>query len=235
MVGTSRLFRWVWRFNAVVIAAAASLAIVLGLAALIALVADVFAPRHVRNVVPSRPLTTAPPQETVGRFSTLGGTSYLWAAINNSAITRGAYLSKRTHSSVDFIVYDPATGASRRILGSSKALLLAADPVRVRQADGRLGAATALLLQIVDQDTTGDGRLSARDLTVIALARPDGSGLKRLDDIKSERLHGWHVRSDGQVVVFASAGGKLTAFHIDPVSQTITARHAIGAVATNAQ
>ena len=193
-------FKWVWRFNAL---AFAGLLVFVGVVAIWELFPK---SRNVANVV-----NVDPGDETLVETLKIGSVTPINGLIRYSvgreqSFDAGYSSGKTTRNNTSNYGYlDPASGDVRWLLDGFDALIL--ETLSLREASdvtvsGRFepdpkGDILASLFYIVDQDTTGDNRLSRSDVGRIAVSLPDGTdlrdiltdvhtfkGVQRLDDTR---------------------------------------------------
>lgn len=229
---TQRFFRLVWRFNAVAIAAAAMVVIGGGLLVAASLAWQVFGSLKTSQVaVATAPKTetetgapkSAPVERPAG-FSTLGRTGLLYSEIFNVEAVPQSGIARRyrkaSRNALDWLIYDPATGGSRMLIGARPNLLIEARLLSWRASADAPLEDRALFLRYVQTDSSGDGFLSASDQAVFALARPDGRDLTPLaitGELVSLTLIG---RTEAVLLTRTDDGAVAT--HLDLVAKRVT-------------
>lgn len=215
---------WIWRFNAYVIAAAGLIAIALGTFALYQVSKNLLRQRHVGALATAPKTSTSPanqaaqskPNFTIGRFGRIAGTPILRAAISSSEDRRRRYYSKTATATRNFIFYHMTSGRQHYLLPNNNAIIENQYDLRLPLPSGGINTAAApiaLLYQLIDKDTNGDGLLSPRDRKTLALAQPDGSGLIR-PNVSYNQMLGHAVISSKELVVLARQQDGVNAIHI---------------------
>lgn len=186
---------WFWRrlhrYNALVIAALGSAAIVVGGLAVAGAVFSWFAPRAVQ-VAPVSEERRDPDGgevvETLQELAPLGATGlYFGAVVAEPRLRlgglRSAYGSKAARNQLDWLIYDPRPDGAppRHLIGARPALLISARLLEWRAAPTEPAQPLAIFARYVLEDTTGDGLLTARDRQITALAAPNGGALTPLE------------------------------------------------------
>lgn len=228
-----RFFALVWRFNALLIAAV-GVAGLLGMATLgAALAYEALGPLATQQVMAveeardATPEDATPPKEQIGALSPIGATGLLSSPVWIDAEI--AYASvrgpKSSRNVIDWLIYDPATGGSRHLIGARPTLLVDADLLRWRAAEGAPLEDRALFLRYVQADSTGDGLLTGRDQEIFALARPDGRGLTPLD--LTGRFVGLQQISRDEAVLAIEDEAGFHAVHLDLARRAVTRRAAL--------
>ena len=235
-VKTERFFRWVWRFNALAIAGAALVGVLI--AAVCALhIARTFLSvgRHIASgdVAPMRDKISRPPNTPEGRvldvgtFSLIRGTTMLAAPISvrttsdyfrYSSGSSDSYPGSLTHN---WVFYDYANGESRSLLPSDDGVILETRELRADTGPAD-SAPKALMYLLAEQDTNQDGTLSHADRTVIALARADGKDLIRFPDVPGNVLAKQLSADASKLIVMTNWDGKIQATHIDLATFKVT-------------
>lgn len=163
-------FKWVWRFNALVIAAAVSLLLGVILWEVTSdLRRSAFAPATRETIVladPQAPAATPAPRErrryfaapaTPNRKGLYALPLYVEQEFDNRGITKGS-----DGNLVNYRIVDTNTQTNRWLFNNSDRLILDTKAVYLKQtnAPARL---LGRMLAVIEQDTNEDGRLSNRD------------------------------------------------------------------------
>ena len=223
-------FRWIWRFNALALAGVLIIGGLVALFALATIVLDLTRDRSVSNLVDPRPEARRSAEEQVGALTPLGDSGLLWARATRRSRGALAYASKNISATIDYVVYDPATGESRFLLGRRPSLIVDAQLLRApRRADAEAEARSpapvlALAVTFVDKDGDGDGRLSLEDPITLALADPTGEALTVV--ATGEEVLGVHTMSETLAIATlrqkTESGVRTAVVHLD-----LAARRAI--------
>lgn len=217
---SKRFFHVLWRFNAIVIAAVALMALAYGALAGFYIVRDVMRTRNVASIaiapVNTQPFSgtnerpTSRPALEIRQFTKVEGHDVLRAAMTSREPMSDRYYSKEATNTRDVLFYDMAKGTYHRLLGRDDRLIVQMQdltrPIDEAAASERAsstflrGRAAAFLALLVDTDSNGDGRLSARDLKSVVLAGPDG---RRLTTIARDvdELNGHTLGADGVITL----------------------------------
>ncbi len=176
-------FHYVWRFNAIAIAVAALLAILLMIFAAIVIVKDITRDRNARNVVN---ISSDDPSDidfqynlNAGEYSDNGIVSFKLVMTQEFEFVYSS--SKTTQNTVNYLLFDINTREQRWLLESNDQLILQRSTLKFDQEDKDEPAA-AHLYTLITSDTNQDGNLSESDDKTIAIAQHDGTGFKILFD-----------------------------------------------------
>lgn len=221
-----KFFPLLWRFNALVIAAAGSLALFLAAYAAYYVARDIFRTAYtaqdIARVEPDAGGKAAGQPAGIDtrlratNFARITGTSLLWSPLMATQAYDYRFSSKEASSTRNYIFYDTATGESRKLFASDDQIIFNATHLRRTEdaKDAMDAPPLALYLHVVARDANGDGLLS-HDTAVVALARPDGSGLVKLDALQGRAI-GTRVSDDGtSIVIMLDQNDKIAAAHVD--------------------
>ena len=188
----SGIFKWIWRFNAVVIALA-----VTGVGLLIA--PEVLREYRSRTgpVVVSDVVNVDETDATLTeRFNidlvtSVDGTDLLRFALMRSQSYDYGFSTKTTDANtVNYGFIDRTTGNTRWLLDGNTGLILRSDSIWRDTVDAS-GTTTQVLIAtvylVVQDDTSGDERLNHEDSASLMIARPDGTGL----EVIATEVTGW--------------------------------------------
>lgn len=172
------IFKWVWRFNAVVIA--------LGAVGVLALVAgEVMRPLFSyapSEVVEVEPAPEAPPQLDYGTPE-LGAGGLIILPVQQGHDSRDSYSSKYGETSVVNYSFVPVQGPQRWLFAGNRQLVV--SEYRLHRPKDQ--ALLARVLAVAAKDSDGDGRLTPDDAQHLLLTNADlqnpvllAEGIKRL-------------------------------------------------------
>lgn len=226
-------FSYVWRFNALAIAAVSAIGLFVVSYAAFQIAREIFyRPYQAQDMarVETKDSLGAPqPVRTdlsVANFSPLRGTDLLWAQLIATQDYDFRYSSKEASSTRNVIFYDVKSGKSRKLLPSDAAVILDTRELREDDPQGTKPP-KALLFSFVDKDTNGDGLLNRDDGVTLALAQANGEGLTRIEEaggqLKGETL----VTAANEIVVMTERDGALKALHIDLANFKVTKSEAV--------
>lgn len=90
-----------------------------------------------------------------------------------------AYFSKSSNSNRNYLFIDTETSEKRWLFNHTNYLIESSDKLRLGDFNSDKPV-IAILYQLVQLDSNQDKRLSASDLSIVAVTNPDGSGYKEL-------------------------------------------------------
>jgi hypothetical protein len=217
-------FRFVWRFNAVMLCLAIVAAGMVGLA-------DI-AGRFVMSPaarLPVAPKTSVGAEGRVaafelGTFTLLRGTPFMFAYVGNPKDQLRSGTSSRAASipPSNIVIYDTRDGSTKNLLTNDRQAVTDARPLPALSDDGRLRDVEALMLEVAHGDTDTEPPAFENSRVDVILFSPDGK--RRLNVILNVRsAYRVDGPGDGKVFVFARESDGLTrAYEVDFRSFAVT-------------
>jgi len=214
----SRLFRLVWRINALVILVAGVLASAVATLALTFLWREQTQTREVRGVVNIAGAEVQQEKFRLGRFEPLRSVGLLRASLTSEQEYDQAAFSKSASAIRNYLFFDPTTRESRWLLPSNgQVFLLDVDlfyPSRSPHEDDDERRCLGTLLILVGSDSNGDDRLNEQDAKSVAITAADGTEYRVVAE-QIDDYHGQYVRSEDEVIVFFTQRATMTSASID--------------------
>jgi len=231
MAGAHRLFRNIWRVNAIIIFFAGIILALAGLAALYEVVSYATRDRAIHDVV-VRDEREAETRLWIGEFETLKGIPAAIAPYHREQSYALRSYSKTAGSIVDYVVVNTRDGSSWRLLGDDKGIVMkrwlfgSADTGNPSYRRNE-GPVSLIAVSAVWSDTDGDGRITGKDNKDLIAATPDGSLRKRIAENMSDVL--LFSRQDGalRLIYRQGDGGQLALRIIDPASLAVVSEHEV--------
>jgi len=226
-VKSRRFFSFMWRLNALVIFAVGIAGVlVLSLAAIMFL-KNMTRDRQVDNVMHLETGQVDKSSATLGNFSAVDGAALLRAPLHLHQEYEDSYSAKDASSIQNYLYFDPATHSFHWLLPGNRRLILDATELPAGNFPRRDDAPVdAIVYQLVDADTNGDGKLTGSDLKTIAVADPGGRRFARVLS-KVERLNGAHLTGKTTLVLLYTSDGALRAAEFDLGSDKIVRESAM--------
>lgn len=214
----NRFFKFIWRVNALAIAAILLLAAATLLWEVFG--KDVFAPRRVAEVVNIDAADdTIVENRSVTVNGRVAGAKLFRVSLSSEQEYDLGFSSKSTKGSVlNTGFYDPITGATHWLFPSQDQLITHVETIFFTpEADANVAAikpvAVGHLVSFVDQDTSGDKRLShSDDMSVLAIG-PDGQGAKVILSGLTTAPRIWPFEGRSVVLFFDTANGEHSAIY----------------------
>jgi len=216
-----------WRVNALVIFAVGIAGLlVLSLAAIMFL-KNMTRDRQVNDVLNVETGQVDKSSATLGNFTAVDGAALLRAPLHLNQEYEYSYSSKDASSIQNYLYFDPATHAFHWLLPGNPRLILDSTELPAGNFPRRDDAPVdAIVYQLVDADTNGDGKFTAGDLKTIAVADPAGRRFARVLS-KVERLNGAHLTGKTTLVLLYTSDGALRAAEFDLSSDKIVRESAM--------
>lgn len=231
---TRKFFRFVWRANALIIAAAGLAALLWMVGLSLFLLADWIGPPSIHQALPvAEDRTGAPspeedaPKEYTAAFMKHGDTDLLRASVYRDAlIVRGGLSDSRgyksSNSEIDWIFYDPAArdpeASTWRLLQDDPVLLI--DARLLEEPKERAPRSLAVFVRYVTEDGNEDGLLTASDPTRYALADAHGQAFNRLA-LEGEYVS-LTVTSADEAILVLKQDQELLFAHLDLGARTVS-------------
>ena len=226
-------FSYVWRFNALAIAAVSCLALFIGAYAAFQIARDVFyrpyQAHDIARVDPKDGTGATPKLRTdlsVLHFSRIQGTDALWSNVVATQSYNYSLASKDASSTRNIIFYDMKSGQSRKLLPNDDAVIVATRELREDDPQGTKPP-KALLFSFIEKDTNGDGLINNQDGVTLALAHANGEGLTRIEEANGQLKGETLVAATNEIVVMTERDGVLKALHIDLATFKVTKSEAV--------
>lgn len=226
MASAHRLFRNIWRVNAVIIFVAGIILALVGLAGLYEIVSWATRDLAIHDVVVEDD-RKAETRLWIGSFETLTGVPAAIAPYHREQSYALRSYSKTAASIVDYLIVDTRDGSSWRLRGEDQGIVVHRWLLPSGNTGGLLQQrdtepVALIAASAVSADTNGDGRITAQDRKHLIAATPDGSLKKRIaEDIDEVLLF---AQQDGALrLIYRKAdGGKLMLRIVDPTTLTLT-------------
>jgi hypothetical protein len=150
----------------------------------------------------------------LGRFEAIAGTDVLRAPLQLQQVYGFSSGSKEATSVQNYLFYDASDGSSRWLVPGLKGLFLSARELPEREYAKPEKPVVVVIYELVEADTTGDGKLTASDAKTIAVSDPVGLRLTRvLTGV--EDINGTTLTKSGRVLVLYTASSALKAAEIE--------------------
>jgi hypothetical protein len=213
---TTRLFRYLWRINGVLIFLASLLAVlVLGYIAIQFLDFGKVQPEQAVQVDAEPEAEAEPP--TLGTFQQVCGFPWLRAELTFGDRYRYAkFSSGGSFSTRNCMFFNPETAEARWLFPGEKQLIVETDQllesIPGEDPDRPDSRAIAFCYQTIEKDTNGDKQLTPDDLMSITYSRPDGREYTSVIEGIERVLNTSTIAGGKKHMVVYEAGGKwLTA------------------------
>jgi hypothetical protein len=200
----SKFFRYVWRFNAIVIAGGAVLCILLGSFAAIKILKSETRARHVTNLINLGDQTKVKDELVVGYPRMIAGTDYAKAPLYRTQSYDISYYSKNSAGNdVNYLFLNSRTGESKWLMPTAAQLFISHEVLleKLNKVTEEKNKVIGIVYTVVEKDTNGDSRLTEKDKIVVSHSSPDGSEYKKLVE-GIDRIHGIDQIADDRMIIF---------------------------------
>ena len=202
-----RLFRLIWRCNAVLIFLAGVLGVLIVAFSAYRIVQDLFfEPRQRTHIVNVDETNEIQPEWRLGRAQRLAGRSILYAPLYSDQAYRQVYYSKSTQSVRNYLFLSGRDGSMHWLLPGIDQLIAETHEL-APQPYGEQQQIEAIFYVLVTQDTNQDERLTIDDQKILAIS--DSTG-RRYTVIKEnvQQFIGVEMLDDHEVSVVYESGEK---------------------------
>lgn len=181
----NRFFRNLWRFNAIALAAASVLFIVLLLFVAALFFYGQARPRQVTNVVNVGDQGAVSNEFSLGRVGAIAGTPYVQVSLfrGQSYGGPGSLPPKRSDRNVvNLLLVNISTNETRWLFDGAGQLIVENYSMfdRMKTASDDARTVVGSFYVVVDRDTNGDKRLCENDSVTLAASAADGTGYRKL-------------------------------------------------------
>lgn len=215
-------FKYLWRFNAVVLAFAGLAVVLVGLFALREIYKDLTRVRSTHQVV-----NTAEADPTlVERFSygfaqrLSDGTTTTLPLLVEQEFRNGSY-DKGSHSNQVNRLFVSDSGETRWLFDGHDQLILSTHSLARPSERDETVPPKARLLEVVQADTNNDDRMSRSDAVTLFLTDPDYNDLRELKSGITGKIQVLR-KTDRQADLIVTSKGATTVLALDFIAGTIT-------------
>lgn len=201
-VDENGFFRFVWRFNGVVVALMLLAAVVIAAVGGYRLLSEPDRARPARTIVNAAADSRGEPSWEFGHLLSVEGTSYVILPLETGRNRARGYSSESVGSTRNLLFIDSAGSTRRWLFPNNDYLIIDHTPLLENTGRAVNGRVSALLYTLAKSDSDGDGRLTRGDALSVALSRPDGSGYREILDGLGNLLGHARVDRDTLLLVY---------------------------------
>jgi hypothetical protein len=201
--GESGFFAYVWRFNALAIAGAAVVCILLGISAAATIFKNQTRPRRVTNVVNVGENEKVSEEFSLGSPTTIAGTPYVRVPLYRGQSYSASYYSKSSEQNVvNYLFLNISTNESRWLFESAGQLIVGSQVLfsKLKTLPDESRTGIGVVHTVVEKDTNRDDRLTEKDAVSLAASDVDGGNYRKLIE-GIERLYSVEQIADDKVLV----------------------------------
>ncbi len=202
----NKFFRFIWRFNGLLITITGVLAI--GLMAFVGykFAKDMSRERSTRNIVNVQEDNNLKEKWKLGYMSDIEGSPYVMIPLNSDQSYAQSYYSKSSSSVRNYLFINSQNNEKHWLFETNQYLIDDIDLLSEKEYNSDKKDVRAILYKIVKSDTNSDKRLTNDDLHAIGLSLPDGKGYKEILDGVDLFIGHRLIDKDTLLVVFQRKG-----------------------------
>ena len=216
----NRFFRFVWRFNGLILMVAGMLSIFALLIGGYGFIRNTTRERGTRNIVNVQGDAPIEEKWQLGHMSPIEGGPYVMIPLHSDQKYAQSYYSKSSSSARNYLFINSQNNKKHWLFDTNQYLIAYISLLSEKEFRAEKRNIRAILYRVVKRDTNGDKRLTDDDLQDMALSRPSGKGYKEIlngiDVFIGQRL----IDEDTLLIVYQrkgigySANVTLSDFHI---------------------
>lgn len=176
----NRTFKFIWRFNAIILMVAGILSIGILFFAGYHVIKDAVKERNTRNIVNVDEDDSIDEKWELGRLYEIEGTSFLQIPLVSDQRYAQSYSSKSSDSVRNYLYIDTKNNTKNWLFKTNEFLVADIDYLSEKIYNTEDRIVRAILYTVIEKDTNGDKRLTTKDDKTIAISMPNGQGLKKL-------------------------------------------------------
>ena len=196
----SKVFKNIWRFNAIVIMLVGVLGVALALFACIMIFKEITRDRSVRNIVNIEESPAKKEEWQLGGITTISGSDLFMIPLHSEqSYSRGSY-SKSASSTRNHLFIDVINNKKYWLFGKNDYLITQTNQLPNTRYDEQSKDTKAILYYVVKSDTNNDKALTSSDLLTVAISKPNGKGyVELLKDI--DFVNGYKTVNEKSVII----------------------------------
>jgi hypothetical protein len=203
----SKFFRFVWRFNALVLMVTGG---VLAIGALAfaghIIFKDGTREQNTRNIVNVQEENNIQEKWQLGYMSNIQGSPYVMIPLNSNKSSARSYYSKTSSYTRNYLFINSQNNDKHWLFSTNQYLIADKDLLSEEENGSDESEVRAILYKIIKSDTNNDMRLTNDDLQTVGISLPNGKGYKEIlggiDLFVGQRL----IDKDTLLVVFQRKG-----------------------------
>mgnify|MGYP003504097499 FL=1 len=196
----NKVFKNIWRFNAIVIMLVGVLSIIVALFACTMIYKEITRDRSVTNIVNIEETTEKTEAWQLGGMTSVKGTDILMLPLHSEQnYSRGSY-NKSASSTRNYLFINAETGKKYWLFGRNDYLITETNQLPDSMYAEQAIVAKAILYSVVKADTNNDKTLTSADSLTVAISKPSGEKYTELlKDI--DFVNGYEVINDKSVII----------------------------------
>jgi hypothetical protein len=195
----SKIFKNIWRFNAIVIMIIGIFGIGTAIFSSIMLYKNLTRDINVRNIV-NVETSTKKEEWNLGNITSINGSNYIIIPLySNQNYSMDSYI-KSASSIRNYLFLDTVENKKYWLFSNNDYLITQINMLPNNSYKEQPQDTKAILYYVVKSDKNNDKLLTASDSQTIAISKPDGTNYKELLD-EIDFINGYKINSDSSMVV----------------------------------
>jgi hypothetical protein len=176
----SKFFKYVWRFNGIVLMICGILAIVILIFAGYSIYLKTTRDINTVNIVNIKQGVEIKEEWQLGYMSEVQGTPYVMIPLYSNQNYATSSYDKSTSSVRNYLFINSKDNKQNWLFDNNKHMIISTDMLLEYKRDTKEQNTRAILYRAIKKDTDNDGLLTRQDLESISISLPDGSKYKEL-------------------------------------------------------
>lgn len=176
----NKFFRYVWRFNGLILMIAGVLGIGVLAFAGYQIFAEIARERDVRTIVNVQEENDIKEKWQLGYMSKIQGSPYVMIPLNSDQRYAQSYYSKSSSSTRNYLFINSKNNDKHWLFNTNQYLVVDSEFLSENEYNSDEREIRAILYKMVKSDTDNDKRLTSKDLLTIGMSLPNGKEYKEI-------------------------------------------------------
>ncbi len=196
----NRVFKNIWRFNAIVIMLVGAIGVVLALFACIMIYKDITRDHSVRNIVNIEESPEKKEEWQLGSITPIKGSDFIIIPLHSEqSYSKGSY-SKSASSTRNYLFINVLNNNKYWLFGKNDYLITQTHQLPNTSYGEQAKNTKAILYYVVKSDTNNDKTLTSSDSLTVAISKPSGKNyVELLKDI--DFVNGYQTIGENSVIL----------------------------------
>ncbi len=202
---TNKIFRWIWRFNALMFSISGLIFVSVAAVALYPSVKDFLLGKpiyHASDMVNIEENAKIDSEWKLGGFSQISNTNFMMSPVHSKQEFDIGYSGKEASATRNYFFLNFADKTTRWLVPTNKYLFV--NDGEIKESKDNTSKVLAMRYKLVKEDTNGDGRLTSTDKQTFAISEIDGSNFTELIEGIDESLGEEHPTPDSLLLFYRS-------------------------------
>lgn len=225
----SKVFKNIWRFNAIVIMLVGLIGLGLALVASFMIYKDSSRDRSVRNIVNIEESLEKKEVWQLGAITTINGSDFLMMPLHSEQNFSRASYSKSASSTRNYLFINAVNSEKYWLFEQNDYLITQTNQVPNSRYNDQSKDAKAILYFVVKADTNNDKSLTSSDLLTVSISKPNGKGyVELIKDV--DFVNGYKTVNESSVIVVFQRNNIGYSVNIDLESLSISGEQKLPSV-----